>query len=45
MTDYKEVTQLIAKAAEAKDSGDAIRFSQASCNAANALRVIALHIQ
>ena len=39
MTDEqkKHIDALIAKAAEAKDSGDAMRFSQAACNAANAL--------
>ena len=33
----KCVDVLLEKAAEAKDSGDAMRFSQAACNAANAL--------
>jgi hypothetical protein len=32
-----EVKELISKAAKANDSGDAMRFSQAACNAANAL--------
>lgn len=31
------VETLLAKAVEAKDSGDAMRFAQAACNAANAL--------
>jgi len=33
----KQVKDLIAKAAEAKQSHDALHFSQAACNAANAL--------
>ena len=33
----KCVEVLLKKAAEAKDSGDAMRFSQAACNAANTL--------
>ena len=33
----KEVEKLIQQAAEAKDSNDAMRFSQAATNAANAL--------
>lgn len=33
-----EARVLITKAAEAHDSGDALRFSQAACNATNALR-------
>ncbi len=33
----KEVEALIDKAAKAEKSGDAIGFSQAACNAANAL--------
>ena len=38
MTDKKkEVEQLIDKAANAEKSEDALRFSQAACNAANAL--------
>lgn len=41
MTDNREkINELVAKAAEAKDSGDAMRFSQAACNAANALQVL-----
>lgn len=38
MTDMKEhVKTLIEQAAKAKDSGDAMRFSQAAVNAANAM--------
>lgn len=38
MTDKtKQVEELIDKAAKAEKSEDAIRFSQAACNAANAL--------
>jgi len=38
MTDKsKEVEQLIDKAAKAEKSEDALRFSQAACNAANAM--------
>lgn len=33
----EKVEELIDKAADANDSGDALRFSQAACNAANAL--------
>lgn len=33
----KEIEKLIDKAAQAGDSGDAMRFSQAACNVANAL--------
>lgn len=33
----QEVKQMITKAASAADSGDALKFSQAACNAANAL--------
>lgn len=33
----KHVKTLIEKAAEAKQSHDALHFSQAACNAANAL--------
>lgn len=32
-----EVEILLEKAAKAPDSGDAMRFSQAACNAANAM--------
>lgn len=32
-----EIEQLVDKAAKADDSGDAMRFSQAACNAANAM--------
>lgn len=35
--DQKNVLDLIRKAAEADKSDDAMRFSQAACNAANAL--------
>lgn len=34
------IETLITKAANAHDSGDAMRFSQAACNAANALAVL-----
>lgn len=37
----KQVEDLIAKAANTEKSEDAIRFSQAACNAANAMRVLA----
>lgn len=33
----KHVETLIKKAAEAQDSQDAMRFSQAACNTANAM--------
>jgi hypothetical protein len=33
----KEVESLVKKAAEAEDSNDALQFSQAACNAANAM--------
>lgn len=33
----KHVETLVAQAAQAKDSGDAIRFAQAALNAANAM--------
>lgn len=36
----KQVEQLIKKASEAADSGDAMRFSQAAVNAANAMAVL-----
>lgn len=36
MDKVKEIEQLIDKAAEAHDSADALRFSQAAVNAANA---------
>lgn len=36
----KQVRALNKKAAEAKDSHDAMRFSQAACNVANALAVM-----
>jgi len=35
-----EVEQLVGKAADATKSEDAMRFSQAACNAANALSVL-----
>lgn len=38
--DKDRVIALIAKAAKATDSSDAMRFSQAACNAANALQVL-----
>jgi hypothetical protein len=42
MTDKsKEVETLIDKAAKAEKSEDAIRFSQAACNAANAMCAVA----
>ena len=36
----KYVEALIKKAAEAKDSGDAMRFSQAAGNASNAIATL-----
>ncbi len=36
-----EVKELITKAAKAEKSEDAIRFSQAACNAANAMCALA----
>ena len=46
MTDKtKEVEALIAKAASAHDSGDALRFSQAACNAANAMCAVKQAVQ
>lgn len=42
MTDKtKEIEAMIDKAAAAEDSGDALRFSQAACNAANAMCSVA----
>lgn len=42
MTDKaKEVEALIDKAAKAEKSEDALRFSQAACNAANAMCSVA----
>lgn len=35
-----EVEQLIDKAVKAEKSEDALRFSQAACNAANAMRCL-----
>ncbi len=42
MKDYKrkEVEQLIEKAVRAEKSDDALRFSQAACNSANAMRCV-----
>ena len=43
MTDDKKtdhVNALLKKAVQASDSGDAMRFAQAACNAANALCAI-----
>jgi hypothetical protein len=37
MTNKENVEQLITKAAKAEKSEDAMRFSQAACNAANAI--------
>ena len=37
MTQENQIHELIAKAAKAEDSGDAMRFSQAAQNATNAL--------
>jgi hypothetical protein len=37
MTNKENVEQLITKAAKAEKSEDAMRFSQAACNAANAM--------
>ena len=37
----KTINALIEKAGTAKDSGDALRFTQAACNAANALCALA----
>ena len=36
----KYVEEMIKAAAESKDSGDAQRYSQAACNAANAMAVL-----
>lgn len=36
----KEVKSLIEKAEKAGDSGDALKFSQAACNVANAMSCI-----
>jgi hypothetical protein len=36
----QEVKEMITKAAKAEKSDDALRFSQAACNAANALGVL-----
>lgn len=37
MKTIDQIAMLIAKAAEAHDSNDALKYSQAACNAANAL--------
>ena len=37
----KQIESLVKKAAEAKSADDAMRFSQAACNAANAMRALA----
>ena len=37
----KQVLSMVKAASEAKDSGDAMRLSQAALNAANALGVLA----
>jgi hypothetical protein len=36
----KTIEALVKKAGEAKESFQALQFSQAACNAANALRVL-----
>lgn len=36
----KEVVSLVKKAEQAKTSDDALKFSQAACNAANAMACI-----
>lgn len=36
----KHVEELVGKAAKAEKSEDAMRFSQAACNAANAMAVL-----
>lgn len=36
----KVIEELIKKAGEAKQSYEALQFTQAACNAANALRVL-----
>lgn len=35
-----EVKSLVTKAEQAKSADDAMKYSQAACNAANALRVL-----
>jgi len=42
MKTNEQVEALIKKAAEAAKSEDAMKFSQAACNAANALAVFAI---
>ncbi len=39
-TKVEEVKELIRKASETEDSGDAMRFAQAALNGANALCVL-----
>lgn len=39
-TDDKVVKELLNKAVKQHDSGDAMRFAQAACNAANAIAVL-----
>lgn len=41
----KQIHQLIEKAATAEDPRDAMAFSQAACNAANALRCVQDYVQ
>ena len=36
----KEIKSLVTKAEKAEKSDDALKFSQAACNAANALRCL-----
>ncbi len=36
----KNIEELVRKAAEAEKSEDAMRYSQAACNAANAIAVL-----
>lgn len=37
----KEIESLVKKAEQAGDSNDALKFSQAACNAANAMACVA----
>ena len=39
-SDTTPIYKLIEKAAKAEESADAMRFSQAACNAANALVIL-----
>jgi len=41
----KHVETLIAEAAKAKDSGDAMRFAQAAVNAANAMCALGIALK